>query len=95
MHRSGDGLGKRPPGYMGDVSHRHSYEASVEEGGVGQERMVGDLSVGAVLDDGISTEGDGARERLSFPERAGPGAISGSQEEQQGWIGLAIMGHDS
>lgn len=26
--------------------------------------MVGDLSVGAVLDDGISTEGDGARERL-------------------------------
>jgi hypothetical protein len=35
-----------------------------KKGGVGEERMVGDLSVGAVLDDGISTEGDGARERL-------------------------------
>jgi hypothetical protein len=64
VHRSGDRLGKRPPDYMGDVSHRHSYETSVEEGGVGEERMVGDLSVGAVLDDGISTEDDGARERL-------------------------------
>jgi hypothetical protein len=64
VHRSGDRLGKRPPGYMGDVSRRHSYEASVKEGGVREERMVGDLSVGAVLDDGISTEGDGARERL-------------------------------
>jgi hypothetical protein len=69
VHRSGDRLGKRPPGYMGDVSHRHLYEASVKEGGVGEERMVGDLSVGAVLDDGISTEGDGARERLFFLER--------------------------
>lgn len=52
VHRSGDRLGKRPPGYMGDVSHRHLYEASVKEGGVREERMVGDLSVGAVLDDG-------------------------------------------
>lgn len=77
---------------MEDVSHRHLYETSVKEGGVREERMVGDLSVGAVLDDGISTEGDG---EAFFPERAGPGAISGSQGEQQGWTGLAIMGHES
>jgi hypothetical protein len=55
---------QKAPGLHGRCIAPSFIRDSVEEGGVGEERMVGDLSVGAVLDDGISTEDDGARERL-------------------------------